>query len=192
MERTRTGQRTLKLLALDVSGKRTGWAVLLIGDGPPVLQEYGVIQIVAGWPVGRRLFYFHKKLERVISAHVPDRVIIEQGFIRFIKTAMTLFKFLGIAHYWAQAVTEQEPLFMTATEVRGALKTKDKEETLALMNKRFGINLKEHELDESDAIALGWVGYSKLLSERRKKAKKKSKKPKSRRKNEQRKKTEKK
>jgi len=148
------------VFALDAAAVRTGWAVLSFEEGSPTLVDYGAMELPKTMKIGERLALFRSTLLDLINEYEPDRVSVEEPYIRFFKTSMVLVKVAGIVDHLAYETTGKEALVIHPSTVRSQLgvKTKGdvaKADVAKKVVARFGIQ--ETEFDETDAIAVGWV-----------------------------------
>ena len=150
------------LLGLDIATYKSGWAVLNVGDGPLELVSYGLIDLPTKKSVklGQRLHLFREHLQAIIVEHEPDRVVIEDAHIRFIKSAKSLLKTHGIALGIVWQLLQKEVSYIQPAKIRGILGCKDKTGARLAVNERFELELTEEQEDISDAIATAWAGYS--------------------------------
>jgi len=150
----------MKVLALDAAAIRTGWAVLVHDGDSPRLVDYGSLELPEKMGMGERLSLFRKTLKGIAKEYKPDLISVEEPYIRFIKTAMTLIKISGAVQQVAYECTGREAVIVAVSTVRAQLgiKTKGeagKAELAKEIMDRFGIE--ETEYDETDAIGVGWV-----------------------------------
>jgi len=150
----------MKILSLDAAAIRTGWAVLVHDGDSPQIADYGSITMPEKMAIGARLSLFQKTLRTLAEEYKPDLISVEEPYIRFIKSSMTLIKILGAVQQIACDVTGREAVVVAVSTIRAQLgiKTKGdpgKKELAMKIAQRFGIE--EKELDETDAIGVGWV-----------------------------------
>jgi Holliday junction resolvasome RuvABC endonuclease subunit len=159
----------MKILALDVSSKSTGWFITkkscgIISPPPKESQE-------------NKLVYFRTEVYKLIEKYKPDVVVIEDTYFRTnTHTLKVLSRFAGVAMEAAGSHNIKVE-FITATQARkyccgtqtGSFK---KEEVFNYFVNKYNLsdwNFNDHN-DITDAAALNW-GYR----EKKKAAKKKSK-----------------
>ncbi len=158
------------ILGLDVASVDTGWAVLKFHeDGPPSLLDYGLIHVVAGWKIGKRLWHFRDQLTKVIHNSKASHPVVERPFIHRRTAVEAIYRFHGVVQELVYDIMQQEVVPMEVGKIRSRLgvagKKKGvdpKEPVRLLVNRKFGINLTEKEYDISDAIAVAWSGYSEV------------------------------
>lgn len=101
----------MKLMALDVSSKSTGWVV-----SP---KKYGLITPSDKLSLVEKLSFFRDELQKLLVRYKPENVVIEDNYLRFnnVSTLKTLARFQGVAmeicHREGAAVST-----ITATEAR--------------------------------------------------------------------------
>lgn len=104
----------MKLLGIDISSNRSGWAVLdYSGDDNLSLLEHGLIQPTGDMEVTQRLFFFGNEILKIINKFHPDEIVIEEIIIVHNNplTMRTMASFRGVAIY--QAYSYQKRLVTT-------------------------------------------------------------------------------
>jgi len=150
----------VRILALDVSTKSTGWFVAKRSCGtvvPPVKES-----------LPKRLSYFRKQVEKLILRYKPDIIVLEDVYYQprkgSIHTLKSLSQFAGVV--LEVAGTHAVPVeIMTATQARkwccgkqeGVFKKPEVFEFFVEKYKLAGWNFKTHN-DITDAMGLFW-GY---------------------------------
>ncbi len=159
----------MKLLALDVSTKSTGWFITKRSCGKIVPDK--------NLSFGDKLVFFRVELDKLLRKYGPDTVVIEDAYYRpgfgNIHTLKALTKFAGVAlEICAYHGIEAE--IITATTARkhccGDHKGKfGKQEVFDFFVKKYNLdwNYKEHN-DLTDAMALSW-GYREIQRVKKKK-----------------------
>lgn len=162
------------ILGLDIATYKSGWAVIETGDDLVKLVDYGLIDLPTQKKVklGERVYMLKEELSRIMEKFRPDQIIIEDAHIRFVKTAKSLLKTHGAVLVAAWEYAHQEITYITPAKVRGILRCKDKDDVRNLVNQRFGLALTKEQEDISDAIGVGWAGYSLVGAALRKKRRK--------------------
>lgn len=171
----------MKVLALDAAAIRTGWAVLVFDGDSPRLLDYGSVELPEKMRIGERLSLFQKTIRSLVEEYKPDRISLEEAYIRFVQTSKTLLKIAGAVEQIAYELTGREAVVIHPSTVRAQLgiKTKGdaaKKEAAALVKKKFGV--KNMEFDETDAIVVGWVTPAIIRRKECKKPRRKRKKKK--------------
>ncbi len=149
----------MKVLALDISSRSTGWFV--------TKRSCGLIRPSDKLSFDEKLVYFRRELVKLLKRYKPDVVVIEDVYYRpgrgSIHTLKALSKFGGVA---AEACTAAgcEVVVMTATQARkyccgkheGKFK---KEEVFAYFVKKYKLEEWEYAKhnDITDAMALFWA-----------------------------------
>jgi Holliday junction resolvasome RuvABC endonuclease subunit len=143
----------MKILALDISTKSTGWFV--------DQENCGMIKIKEDLEFPAKLVLFRKELSVLLIKHKPKVVVIEDVHYRLgfssIHTVKALAKFGGVASEVA-ASKKAKVVLLTATSARKALGLEGKitkEDVFNYFNSTFslGWNFKEYN-DITDAWAL--------------------------------------
>lgn len=146
----------MKILALDVSTKSTGWFV--------DVENCGTIQIDPNLEFPKKLVLFRKELNKLLKEYKPKVVVMEEvhyrrGFSN-IHTVKALAKFGGVATELA-ASKHMKVVLMTASAARKTLNLEGKvtkEDVFDHFNSEFGMgwNFKEHN-DITDAWMLHYA-----------------------------------
>ncbi len=151
----------MKILALDISTKSTGWFVSK--------RSCGIIAPSKEPPFAERLALFRVEIEYLVLKYKPDVVVIEDAYYRpgfgNIHTLKTLVKFAGVAI--EVCGTHKIPVeIITATQARkyccGDQKL-DKRGVYAYFVKKYKLDdwKFEKDNDKTDAMALAW-GYREI------------------------------
>ncbi len=152
----------MKILALDVSTKSTGWFITRRSCGKIVPDKHLTF--------GGKLVFFRVELDKLLRKYKPDIAVIEDAYYRpgfgNIHTLKTLVKFAGVAVELCTS-HEIETEIITATAARkhccGTQEGKfGKQEVFDFFVKKYNLdwNYKEHN-DLTDAMALSW-GYREI------------------------------
>jgi Holliday junction resolvasome RuvABC endonuclease subunit len=146
----------MKILALDVSTKSTGWFI--------DKESCGMIQIDKDLEFPKKLVLFRKELNKILKEHKPKVVVMEdvhyrRGFSN-IHTVKSLSKFGGVATELAASKRIKVEL-MTATAARkflGLERRVTKEDVFEYFNLKFemGWDFKKHN-DITDAWMLHYA-----------------------------------
>lgn len=162
------------ILGLDTSSEITGWAKIEWTGTVVRYLESGTFRVIASRPLANRLHDFRGKVSDLLHNHpIPTHVAIEKSHIRFINTAVTLAKFVGMAEELSFSYGCGEALELVANKVRRLIGSKSKEQTKEIVQKKFGVET--DLLDESDALAVAWASLSELRKREAKKAAEKEK-----------------
>lgn len=158
----------MKILALDVSTKSTGWFVTKRSCGKIVPDK--------NLTFGEKLVFFRQEVSKLLRKYKPDVVVIEDAYYRpgfgNIHTLKALTKFAGVA---IELCTGQgiETEIITATTARknccGDHEGKfGKKEVFDFFVEKFDLdwNYEQHN-DITDAMALSW-GYREIQRAKKK------------------------
>ncbi len=167
----------MKILALDVSTKSTGWFV--------TKRSCGIISPDPKLSFGDKLVLFRNEIDQLLTKYKPDVVVIEDAYYRpgfgSIHTLKALVKFAGVAiEVCARHRIKTE--IITATSARkhycgkqeGAFK---KREVFDFFKAKYDIRdwtFQKHN-DLTDAMALSW-GYREIQRSEKKSDSKKTRK----------------
>jgi Holliday junction resolvasome RuvABC endonuclease subunit len=148
------------ILALDISSKSTGYAVLQ--DDLPIADGYGLICPSPKFTIGAKLVYFQNEVVALITKFKPDVIVTEQIF-RGPNTATfkVLSQFSGVALKTIFEQIGREPEMMLAVEARSCLGVRyKKEEAFEDLTSKFNLqhfdNFEQHN-DIVDAFALAFA-----------------------------------
>lgn len=164
----------MKILALDISTKSTGWFV--------TKRSCGIIAPPKDLTFPQKLSFFRHEVKNLIRKYKPDIVIIEDAYYRpgfgNIHTLKALVKFAGVALEICDTSGVDSEI-ITATQARkyccgpGKL---DKKGVFAFFVKKYQLNgwTFDKDNDKTDAMALAW-GYREICKEKAKEERNKKK-----------------
>lgn len=90
----------MRILALDTSLTKSGWAVLTVDNGKPSIVDYGLIKSNAKLSDGERLREIHSGIMDVLSKYSVDNVIPrEAGIVQFNLPTKQIFKAHGVTEF---------------------------------------------------------------------------------------------
>lgn len=90
----------MRILALDTSLTKSGWAVLSVDNDKPSIVDYGLIKSNAKLSDGERLREIHSGIMDVLSRYSVDNVIPrEAGIVRFNLPTKQIFKAHGVTEF---------------------------------------------------------------------------------------------
>lgn len=90
----------MRILALDTSLTKSGWAVIDVTYGKPHVVDYGLITSDAKLSDGERLRQIHSGIMAVLSKYEVDRSIPrEAGIVRFNLPTKQIFKAHGVTEF---------------------------------------------------------------------------------------------
>jgi Holliday junction resolvasome RuvABC endonuclease subunit len=165
----------MRILALDISTKSTGWFV--------TKRSCGIIVPDPEASFEEKLVVFRVELDFLLMKHCPDLVVIEDAYYQprkgSIHTLKTLVKFAGVAQELCASKGIRTEI-ITATTARkyccGRSGEKvTKEDVFDFFVEKYGLNtwtFKSHN-DITDAMALSW-GYREKKRLEKKNNKKKA------------------
>jgi Holliday junction resolvasome RuvABC endonuclease subunit len=159
----------MKVLALDVSTRSTGWFI--------DKKSYGKIEPDENLTFEQKLVYFRQEIVRLVDKYAPDTCCIEDAYYQprkgSIHTLKTLCKFGGVAIEVcaSRGITVE---IMTATAARkyccGRHEGKvTKEDVFAFFVTKYGFSdwkFSKHN-DITDAMALSWGYREKIKAEKK-------------------------
>lgn len=147
----------MSILGLDISSTRTGWVVM---DFDGTLLKFGTICPPKTMTLAEKLRMFRQNLLEIFQEHKPTKVIIEDVFIRHVRSAVVLARFSGVA---IETFSELAPSLITATSARRIVgqfvgkDVRDKKAAFELVKDKYSLNdfiFSKHN-DVTDAILLG-------------------------------------
>jgi Holliday junction resolvasome RuvABC endonuclease subunit len=137
-----------KILAFDISSVNTGFAIFENG-----IDGYGAIKIPKKKTEVEKLIFFKKAITKLIKVHKPDIILVEDIWLKNVKTYKTLARYQGILMVVAYPLNT---ILLTTVFVRKTLECgRSKEEAFAWFKKYSGWDLDfNSNNDEVDAILL--------------------------------------
>lgn len=149
------------ILSFDVSSVSTGWA-LILKDRP---KKYGKVTIDKRLSIPEKLLLFKLGVVKLLCEYNPDFIVIEETYMRNVKTLKTLMQFIGILNEASLTLIGKKPVFISPNTVRSYFKVKGKEEAFEFTNKEFKLKMNfDEDNDITDAILQG-IYYSAVLKE---------------------------
>ena len=86
------------ILGVDPGTIVMGYGVIESGDDEATLVECGVLNCSARSPMGERLSFLYKELDKIILRHQPEAVAVEQPFVaKNVKSALAIGKAQAVA-----------------------------------------------------------------------------------------------
>ena len=86
------------ILGVDPGTVAMGYGVIESGDDEATLVECGVLNCSARSPMGERLSFLYKELDKIILRHQPEAVAVEQPFVaKNVKSALAIGKAQAVA-----------------------------------------------------------------------------------------------
>lgn len=148
-----------KVLSFDVSSVSTGWAIVV--NGKP--KKYGKIVISKKLSIAEKLVAFKLGTIQVMCEHKPDVIVIEETYMRNVRTLKTLMQFVGVLNEASLNIVGKHAVMVSPNTVRSKFEVKNKEEAFHFVNKKFkfGMNFKDDN-DITDAILQGLYYYNFL------------------------------
>lgn len=147
------------IISFDVSSVATGWAFLFDGK----LKNMGLIEAPANYTLQQKLYWFEKNIKAILKILKPDYVLIEETYLKNVKTLKTLMQFITVINILSYKILRVEPIFISPNTVRSHFKLKNKEEVFKYIKSKYKAKFKNLEFekgnDMSDALlqALYWV-----------------------------------
>lgn len=168
-----------KVLGLDTSSVKIGWAVVSQGDERPVLIDHGLLVLQKKLRHPARMCRFEKFVIDLVNKHrVHDVVIEDLKSIQNAKTVRILQNYLAMAiiatwkslnrdaillpqstahkRIGVKSLTPQQKKTMTRVQITEY----GKQSVLNTANRAFNLDLGAQEYDVSDAIAIGLAGLA--------------------------------
>jgi Holliday junction resolvasome RuvABC endonuclease subunit len=150
------------VLALDVSSRSTGFAVLRQGRWNKSSVSYGLLKIPSTEPLGQRLVTFRDQIQKLLRTVKPDVVVIEDVFSgRNVSTMKLLARFNGVAIEASRRYLKKEPVIALTTKVRAFLECgPKKEDAFKYICDRYNLDWSFSKMnDVTDALCLALYVY---------------------------------
>lgn len=146
----------MKILALDLSLKCTGYAILDTNKNEIKVITSGVVETSPKNSTGERLRNIQCLIECLLSTHDIDVVVREKGFTRHNIATQQIFKVVGVTEYTCSryGFNVEEIAPTTIKKYIGGSGKASKEEVEAGLIKLVG-ERKYKTNDESDAVGVG-------------------------------------
>jgi len=158
-----------RVLSLDVSASRTGWAFTF---GQARGQwELGTIETDPKRSRAERLVYFRKALISLLKSLRPTHVVIEDIYSGpNVKTMALLAKFAGVAEECCMSVAKVEPYIISQATVKSFFKVKNKKQMFEAIVELYDmdpeqVSFNKHN-DITDAIGQLICFYDQILKVR--------------------------
>jgi len=154
-----------RILSFDVSSVSTGWSYIFGGK----LQEFGIIEPPKSFRLQEKLYYFKSESNALFKIFFPDYVIIEETYLKNVKTLKTLMQFIGVINLECFFELGEEPIFISPQTVRSYYQLKTKEDVFNYVKNKYKVKLKNYTFetgnDISDSVLQGLYWYD-VLSEK--------------------------
>jgi Holliday junction resolvasome RuvABC endonuclease subunit len=131
-----------------VSSVSTGWAFLFNGK----LQEFGVIKLYSSFRLQEKLYYFDVQARALMKIFDPDYVVIEEMYLKNVKTLKVLMQFVGTANYGCFKELGIEPIFVSPLTVRSYYELKTKEDVFKYIKNKYKVKLKKYDFESGNDI----------------------------------------
>lgn len=90
-------QVQMRILGIDPGIARVGWGVITVQNSEFRIQNYGCFETKAGEEVQKRLSKIYQEMIRIIKAHRPDVLVVEELFFNTnAKTALIVGQARGV------------------------------------------------------------------------------------------------
>ena len=144
----------MKLISLDVSSVCTGYSYFEDGK----LQEFGKIIMPKKHSLQDKLWWFKSQVDALLMLYKPNKVIVEETYLKNVKTLKTLMQFITVVQMSCYKL-DIEPIFIYTVTVRSKFGLKTKEEVFEFVKSKYKKLLKKYEFDDgndiTDSIAMG-------------------------------------
>lgn len=134
----------MKIMSFDVSSVCTGWS--LLEDGK--LKEFGLIKMPNSYTIPEKLYWFRNNVRGLLKIHMPDHIIVEETYLKNVKTLKTLMQFISIVNLEVFNILGKDPEFVNTMTVRSYYGLKDKTEVFDYLVKNYKTKLKYLIFDE--------------------------------------------
>ena len=150
------------ILSFDVSSVSTGWSFIFDGK----LKSFGVIAPSKSYSLQEKLYWFKSEVGALLKIYLPDHVVIEDTYLKNVKTLKTLMQFMGVINLECFFELGQEPSFVSPQTVRSYYKLKTKEDVFSYIQNKYKVKLKNYTFetgnDITDSILQGLYWYDVL------------------------------
>jgi Holliday junction resolvasome RuvABC endonuclease subunit len=153
-----------KILSFDVSSVSTGWSFIFGGK----LKEFGTIEPPKNFRLQEKLWWFKSEVNALFKIYFPDYVIVEETYMKNVKTLKTLMQFIGVINLECFFELAQEPTFVSPQTVRSHYKLKNKEDVFNYVKNKYKVKLKNYTFETGNDItdsALQGLYWYDVLSE---------------------------
>jgi len=103
----------------------------------------------------------------LLKTYFPDYVIIEETYLRNVKTLKVLMQFIGVLNLECFFELSEEPIFVSPMTVRSNFELKTKEDVFKYVKNKYKVKLKKYTFETGNDItnailqALYWDGVLK-------------------------------
>jgi Holliday junction resolvasome RuvABC endonuclease subunit len=157
-----------KILSFDISSVSTGWSLL----EDDKLVDFGVIAVPAKCSTQNKLAIFKYNVRALLKIHMPDYVVIEETYLKNVKTLKALMQFIGVANMECFEVLNKEPVFLNTMTVRSFFGLKNKESVFYYIQDKYKRKLKNYTFEEgndiTDSILQALYWWLELISKEKK------------------------
>ena len=149
-----------KILSFDVSSVSTGWSCLIDGK----LDTFGTVRTAKEYSLQMKLFWFGKQIKCLVDIYKPDVILVEDTYLKNVKTLKTLMQFIGTAQFVSYPYTLE---IVNVNTVRSRFKVKTKEEAFEYVKNKYKIKLKKlifedgNDITDSILQAMYWIEKDK-------------------------------
>jgi len=153
------------LLALDISSRSTGFAVLRNGRWNKSSKSFGLVEVSSKLSVPQRLVIFRNEMHKIIKKVMPTDIIIEDVFRgRNVATMKLLARFNGVAVELARRTLKKDPQVVLAATVRASLGCgRSKQEAFDYICSRYNLDWNFNKMNDiTDALALALHGHKSI------------------------------
>lgn len=142
----------MRIMSFDVSSVSTGWALF---DNNR-LKSYGLItrSSIYDFSTVQKLFIFKNDAEKLLIKYKPDLVVIEETYMKNVKTLKTLMQFIGVLQITCYELLDcLQPIFISPNTVRSYFKVRTKEDAFEFVIKKYAKRLKHLDFKSGNDIA---------------------------------------
>jgi Holliday junction resolvasome RuvABC endonuclease subunit len=141
-------------MSFDVSSVCTGWSYFEDGK----LREFGKIEMPKKHSLQNKLWWFKSQTDALLMIYKPNKVIVEETYLKNVKTLKTLMQFITVVNMSCYKLGI-EPVFIYTVTVRSKFGLKTKEEVFEFVKDKYKKLLKKYEFDDgndiTDSILMG-------------------------------------
>jgi Holliday junction resolvasome RuvABC endonuclease subunit len=152
----------IRLISFDVSSVSTGFSFFIGGE----FDHCGVIESPQHhfYGIHEKLVYFKREIDKWFFLLKPNRVVIEDTYLKNVTTLKVLMQYTGVLQL-ACGEADIPPDFVSPNSVRSVFGVKTKEEAFEYVMNKYKVRLKKYHLtfengnDITDSVLQGlyWI-----------------------------------
>jgi Holliday junction resolvasome RuvABC endonuclease subunit len=137
------------ILSFDVSSVSTGWCHLVESN----VEKFGLIQPPKNFSLQQKLYYFDCVTKAILEMCKPVHVVVEDAYLKNVKTLKTLMQFIGVLNLNCFDVLEIDLVFISTMSVRSKFSLKTKEQVFYFIKKLYRPILNNYVFEDGNDIS---------------------------------------